>query len=53
VNEMARRKASECTCDTSYASTDAIEADPSLKWRRINKANLQVVGAAQRAGDYP
>jgi hypothetical protein len=39
--------------DTSYFTPEEIAADPSLKWRRINKANLQVVGAAPRAGDYP
>lgn len=30
-----------------------LAADPSLKWRRINKGNLEIVGASPKAADYP
>ena len=39
--------------DTSYFTPAEMAADPSLKWRRINKANLQIVGAKPKAGDLP
>jgi hypothetical protein len=37
--------------DVSYFTPEELAADPSLKWRRINKANLQIVGAPPKAGD--
>ncbi len=37
----------------SMFSPAELAADPSLKWRRINKANLQIVGAKPKAEDYP
>ena len=39
--------------DTSYFTPEELAADPSLKWRRINKYNLEIVGAKPKAGDYP
>ena len=39
--------------DASYFTPAEFAADPSLKWRRINKANLEIVGAKPKAGDYP
>ena len=39
--------------DTSYFTPAEMAADPSLRWRRINKANLQIVGAKPKAGDSP
>ena len=39
--------------DTSYFTPAEMAADPSLKWRRINKGNLEIVGAKPKAGDYP
>ena len=39
--------------DTAWFTPDEMAADPSLKWRRINKANLQIVGAKPKSGDYP
>lgn len=39
--------------DISYFTPAELAADPSLKWRRINRANLQIVGAPPRAEDLP
>ena len=39
--------------DQSYFTAAELAADPSLKWRRINKGNLEIVGAKPKAGDYP
>jgi hypothetical protein len=39
--------------DTSWFTAEEMAADPSLKWRRINRGNLEIVGAKPKAGDYP
>lgn len=39
--------------DTRWFTPEELAADPSPKWRRINRANLEIVGAKPKAGDYP
>jgi hypothetical protein len=39
--------------DTRYFTSEEIAADPSLKWRRIHRGNLEIVGAKPKASDYP
>jgi len=36
-----------------WFTPEELATDPSLKWRRINKGNLQIVGAKPKAADYP